>query len=115
EERTKTMSYCTTLRAGRLWVGVAGIAAILCIAPGGKTQEVNPDHFTDNGVDGVWPRSPAVKKTPNTRPTVRSTQPRTKQLEVQRARQFRNHPRKEKRPFQCEPLPPSVQARPVTT
>jgi hypothetical protein len=47
-----------------LWVGSIGVAAILLSrAPSCKAQEVNPAHFTDTGVEDVYPvRKPSPKK-----------------------------------------------------
>jgi hypothetical protein len=49
--------------AKTLWAGITVLIALLSSAPSSKAQEVNPEHFTDTGVDGVWPRPTSPKKT----------------------------------------------------
>jgi hypothetical protein len=47
-----------------LWVGSIGLAAMLLgWTPSCEAQEVNPAHFTDTGVEDVYPvRKPLPKK-----------------------------------------------------
>jgi len=38
-----------------IWMGITGVAGILAgvAAPSSRAQEVNPDHFTATGIDGM--------------------------------------------------------------
>jgi hypothetical protein len=43
--------------------GIVALAAVLCVVPCGRAQhEVSPDHFTEDGVEGVWPVRVAASK-----------------------------------------------------
>ena len=41
-----------------------GLGAALALSPTCKAQEVNPDHFTDTGVENVYESAPAQKAAP---------------------------------------------------
>jgi len=49
-----------------------GFAALMCCTPSCKAQEVNPDHFTDKGVETFPERTqPVVKKKTPTAPDLK--------------------------------------------
>ena len=78
------MGIGTFIRGKTLWIGIVGLAALVCFAPCSKAQqEVNPDHFTATGVEGVWSvTGAAVQK--EVRPARRATQSKSKQPLVRR-------------------------------
>ena len=48
-----------------LWLGTIGVATMLCWTPSCKAQEVSPAHFTQTGVEDVYPvQKPLAKKSP---------------------------------------------------
>ena len=60
-ERRMTMKL---LLPKTLWFGTNGVATmLLCWTPSCKAQEVSPAHFTQSGVEGVYPvEKPLAKK-----------------------------------------------------
>src|SRR5580704_6560714 len=63
-ERTKFMSTSKQLPRTILF-GSLGLAAMLLVStPSCKAQEVNPDHFTDTGVQDVYEGAPAKLAAP---------------------------------------------------
>jgi hypothetical protein len=64
-ERTKFMNTSKQLLPRTIMFGSLGLAAMLLVsAPSSKAQEVNPDHFTDTGVQDVYEGAPANVATP---------------------------------------------------
>ena len=46
-----------------LWLGTIGVATMLCWTPSCKAQEVSPAHFTETGVEDIYPvQKPLAKK-----------------------------------------------------
>jgi hypothetical protein len=46
-----------------LWLGTIGVATMLCWTPSCKAQEVSPAHFTETGVEDIYPvQKPGAKK-----------------------------------------------------
>jgi hypothetical protein len=63
--------------------GSLGLAAMLLFStPSCKAQEVNPDHFTDTGVQDVYDAAQAQAPTPAVKHTLSATQARTPQTKV---------------------------------
>jgi hypothetical protein len=61
--------------------GALGLAAMLLVStPSCKGQEVNPDHFTDTGVQDVYEGAPANVATPIVKQNLSSTQVRKHQI-----------------------------------
>lgn len=42
---------------GKLPMMLLGLGGALLFSPASKAQEVNPDHYMDTGMEGVYPRS----------------------------------------------------------
>jgi len=62
-------------------LGSLGLAAILLVStPSCKAQEVNPDHFTDTGVQDVYDAAPAKVATPIAKQNRSAAQVRRQQL-----------------------------------
>ena len=59
-----------------LWLGTIGVAAtLLCWTPSCKAQEVSPAHFTQTGVEDVYPvQKPLAKKSAKVLIATRSIQ-----------------------------------------
>jgi hypothetical protein len=70
--------------------GIVALAGALCFAPCGIAQhEVSPDHFTESGVEGVWPLPDgAGKQVAHARANAVASQPKSKRVV------FRNASRK---------------------
>jgi len=64
KERTTAMNYFKLMLPKTLWLGTVGVAAtLLCWTPSCKAQEVSPAHFTQTGVEDVYPvEKPLAKK-----------------------------------------------------
>ena len=61
--------------------GSLGLAAMLLVStPSCKAQEVNPDHFTDTGVQDVYEGAPAKVATPIVKQNLSATQMQRHQL-----------------------------------
>jgi hypothetical protein len=61
--------------------GSLGLAAMLLVStPSCKAQEVNPDHFTDTGVQDVYEGAPANVATPIVKQNLSATQMRKHQI-----------------------------------
>jgi len=61
--------------------GSLGLAAMLLVStPSCKAQEVNPDHFTDTGVQDVYEGAPAKLATPLVKQNLSATQARKHQI-----------------------------------
>jgi hypothetical protein len=79
-ERTKFMSTSKQLPRTILF-GSLGLAAMLLVStPSCKAQEVNPDHFTDTGVQDVYEGAPAKLATPLVKQNLSATQARKHQI-----------------------------------
>ena len=79
-ERTKFMSTSKQLPRTILF-GSLGLAAMLLVStPSCKAQEVNPDHFTDTGVQDVYEGAPAKLVTPLVKQNLSATQARKHQI-----------------------------------
>jgi hypothetical protein len=64
-ERTKFMNTSKQLVPKTILFGSLGLAAMLLVStPTCKAQEVNPDHFTDTGVQDVYEGAPAKLAAP---------------------------------------------------
>jgi hypothetical protein len=80
-ERTKFMSTSKQLLPGTILFGSLGLAAMLLVStPSCKAQEVNPDHFTDTGVQDVYEGAPAKVATPLVKQNLSATQARKHQI-----------------------------------
>src|SRR5580704_9124423 len=80
-ERTKFMSTSNQLLPGTILFGSLGLAAMLLVStPSCKAQEVNPDHFTDTGVQDVYEGAPAKVATPLVKQNLSATQARKHQI-----------------------------------
>jgi hypothetical protein len=92
-ERTKAMNTSKQLLTRTILFGSLGLAATLLVStPSCKAQEVNPDHFTDTGVQDVYEGAPAKVATPvakqarkqiNSPATVHTVAKRASQLSAQ--------------------------------
>jgi len=61
--------------------GSLGLAAMLLVStPSCKAQEVNPDHFTDTGVQDVYEGAPAKLATPSVKQKLSATQTKKHQI-----------------------------------
>ncbi len=59
------MNYFKLLVPKTLWLGTIGVATMLCWTPSCKAQEVSPAHFTQTGVEDIYPaQKPLAKKSP---------------------------------------------------
>ena len=58
------MNFLTLLVPKTLWLGTIGVATmLLCWTPSCKAQEVSPAHFTETGVEDIYPvQKPLAKK-----------------------------------------------------
>ena len=63
-ERAKFMNTSKQLLPRTILCGSLGLAAMLLVSTPCKAQEVNPDHFTDTGVQDVYEGAPANVATP---------------------------------------------------
>ena len=80
-ERTKFMSTSKQLLPGTILFGSLGLAAMLLVStPSCKAQEVNPDHFTDTGVQDVYEGAPAKVAAPLVKQNLSATQARQHQI-----------------------------------
>jgi hypothetical protein len=76
-ERTKFMNTSKQLLPRTILFGSLGLAAMLLVStPSCKAQEVNPDHFTDTGVQDVYEGAPAKTGTPIVKQKLSATQAR---------------------------------------
>ena len=80
-ERTKFMNTSKQLLPRTILFGSLGLAAMLLVStPSCKAQEVNPDHFTDTGVQDVYEGAPAKLATPLVKQNLSATQARKHQI-----------------------------------
>jgi hypothetical protein len=80
-ERTKFMNTSKQLLPRTILFGSLGLAAMLLVStPSCKAQEVNPDHFTDTGVQDVYEGAPAKVATPNVKQNLSATRARKNQI-----------------------------------
>jgi hypothetical protein len=80
-ERTKFMNTSKQLLPRTILFGSLGVAAMLLVStPSCKAQEVNPDHFTDTGVQDVYEGVPAKVATPIVKQNLSATQARKHQI-----------------------------------
>ena len=49
------MNHFKLLLPKTLWLGTIGVAMMLCWTPSCKAQEVSPAHFTEAGVEDIYP------------------------------------------------------------
>jgi hypothetical protein len=76
-ERTKFMNTSKQLLPRTILFGSLGLAAMLLVStPSCKAQEVNPDHFTDTGVQDVY----EGVATPIVKANLSATQMRKRQI-----------------------------------
>jgi hypothetical protein len=81
DERTKFMNTSKQLLPRTILLGSLGLAAMLLVStPSCKAQEVNPDHFTDTGVQDVYDGAPAKVATPIAKQNRSAAQVRRQQL-----------------------------------
>src|SRR6202521_2213799 len=81
DERTKFMNTSKQLLPRTILLGSLGLAAMLLVStPSCKAQEVNPDHFTDTGVQDVYEGAPAKVATPMLKQNLSATQTRQHQI-----------------------------------
>jgi hypothetical protein len=74
-ERIKFMNTSKQLIPRTILFGSLGLAAMLLVStPSCKAQEVNPDHFTDTGVQDVYEGAPAKVATPIAKQNLSATQ-----------------------------------------
>jgi hypothetical protein len=80
-ERTKFMKTSKQLLPRTILFSSLGLAAMLLVStPSCKAQEVNPDHFTDTGVQDVYEGVPAKVATPVIKQNLSATQARKHQI-----------------------------------
>jgi hypothetical protein len=80
-ERTKFMNTSKPLLPRTILFGSLGLAAMLLVStPSCKAQEVNPDHFTDTGVQDVYEGAPAKLATPSVKQKLSATQTKKHQI-----------------------------------
>jgi len=70
-----------------LWLGTIGVATMLCWTPSCKAQEVSPAHFTETGVEDIYPvQKPLAKKHAKVQIASDSTPPGASEQAVDRKR-----------------------------
>jgi hypothetical protein len=79
-ERIKFMNTSKQLMPRTILFGSLGLAAMLVSTPSCKAQEVNPDHFTDTGVQDVYEGAPAKVATPIAKQNLPATPARKHQI-----------------------------------
>jgi hypothetical protein len=80
-ERTQFMNTSKQLLPRTFLFGSLGLAAMLLVStPSCKAQEVNPDHFTDTGVQDVYEGAPVKVATPIVKQNLSATQSRKHQM-----------------------------------
>jgi hypothetical protein len=83
-ERTKFMNTSKQLVARTILFGSLGLAAMLLVStPSCKAQEVNPDHFTDTGVQDVYEGAPAKLAAPTVKQNLSARQTQKPQINSQ--------------------------------
>jgi hypothetical protein len=71
----------------KISVALLGLGAVFILAPACKAQEVNPDHFTATGIEGVNPIAPN-KVAPSPKQTPSPVQARNHQSDATATLQF---------------------------
>jgi hypothetical protein len=63
QERGNAMNFCKVVTSKTIWLGIAGLAAMLLSgATPCKAQEVNPAQFSDKGVEDAYPAKKSAPK-----------------------------------------------------
>jgi hypothetical protein len=79
-----------------LWLGTIGVATMLCWTPSCKAQEVSPAHFTETGVEDVYPvQKPPAKKHAKVQTASKSTPAGASKRAVDRSKKTRRAARKQ--------------------
>jgi hypothetical protein len=67
------------IAASKIPMILVGLGTALLLSPACKAQEVNPDHFTETGVEGVYENVPAQVTAPKVKQKPSTLQTRARQ------------------------------------